>query len=628
MRDDEPPYRAIADSTYDWETWIDEHDRVRWVNPAVQRLTGYEPDECLAMPGFPLAIVHPDDRARAAEVLRSAREGRTGNDVELRIVRKDGSTRFVAISWQPLIVPADGARRGLRTSVRDIQERKIAEERLREAERQASRSAHERAELLATLSHELRSPLQCIAGFAELLAREPLDGERRRWLELVSVQSDTLLRLVEDLLEHASPGGPPVLRRMSFDLAALVEHEVDAMRPRVHDGVVLGAAIDERARGTFEGDPDQLRRVLANLLSNATRFTKRGRIDVRLAVDEDELVLEVRDTGVGMSDALLEHAREPFVQGAPGASSRSGVGLGLAIVDRLLDAMGGTLALESHEGQGTRAVVRFRLSRTSAAAQPGTPAVEHDPRVADVRVLVVDDSDPARELLGAMFRTLGVHVDTVEDGRSALERARSERYDLVVIDYHMPELDGLETARLVRAETHLASTRPVLALLTANVLAEPRHDPVGAGLDVVLVKPLRLDHARGLVRLAIDGADRARTVVAPPRRAGIDEIDREVVHDLASVRGADGTTLLVRTVARVRAHAADAIAKMRASEPRAGDAHALKGLVASIGARRAAERAGALETALREGLAREVIEARIDALERDLDRALTTLDAM
>ncbi|UJR79663.1 ATP-binding protein [Sandaracinus amylolyticus] len=626
---DEPPYRAIADSTYDWETWIDEHDRVRWVNPAVQRITGYERDECLAMSQFPLPIVHPDDRARAAEVLRSAREGRTGNDVELRIVRKDGSTRFVAISWQPLTVET-GARRGFRTSVRDIEERKIAEERLREAERRASRSAHERAQLLATLSHELRSPLHCIAGFSELLARVPLDDEPRRWLDLVTVQTDALLRLVEDLLEHVSSGGPPVMRRTSFDLAALVEHEVDAMRPRVHEGVALGATIDERARDTFEGDPDQLRRVLANLLSNAARFTKRGRIDVHLALDVDGLVLEVRDTGIGMSEALLERAREPFVQAAPSASSRGGVGLGLAIVDRLLDAMGGTLALESHEGQGTRAIARFRLARTSTDARPST-SIEHDARIARLRVLVVDDSDPARELLAAMFRTLGVHVDTAEDGREAIERARTERYDLVVIDYHMPELDGLETARLLRAETHHATTRPVLALLTANVLAEARHDPVGAGFDVVLLKPLRLDQARSLARLALDGVDRARTVVAPAPRAGVDEIDHEVVRDLASVRAADGTTLLARTVARVRTHAADTIATLRTSAPHpalAGEAHALKGLVASIGARRAAERAGALETALRDGLAREVVEKRLDTFERDLERALEALDAM
>lgn len=599
------PYRAIAESTYDWETWIDESGRVRWVNAAVERLTGHSVASCLRMKGFPLALVHEADRARIGLVLERGARGEAGNDVEFRVLRADGAELWVAISWQPLR-DDDGTARGFRTSVRDIHERKSAEEKLRQAERRARERAAEQAEMLATLSHELRSPLHCISGFGELLMRAELPPESRRYIGIVQEQSEAALRLVEDLLHFvALAEAAPVLRPTVFDLARLVTREVDALRPRVRKDVALHVVVDNAASGFVEGDADRVRQVVANLIGNAVRFTERGEIVVRLGYEGGAYAIEVRDTGIGMSQALLARVKQPFVQAAGGAVSRGGVGLGLAIVDRLAAAMGGSVSIRSEEGAGTSVHVRLALTR-SLTGPAATPEVK-ETKLTDVRVLVVDDSDPSRELLAAMLETLGCEVTTAESGRVAIERVQEVPFDLVLLDYHMPELDGRETAQRIRA-LGLASV-PRLVMLTANVLAEAFHDPGAHGLDLVLPKPVRLAQLR---ELAEGGA-----TVSEERPLG-DVVDHDVAQELCAVRDAAGVTLLARTLPRVEAHVQWVIARVRedlaVDDTLLREVHSLKGLVASVGAQRAAEHAADLEEALRRNAPRSSVTAALDAL--------------
>ncbi len=624
------PYRAIAESTYDWETWIDEKGVVRWVNPAVERLTGYTPAECRGMSGFPLVLVHEAERARIADVLESGGRGDAGNDIEFRVLHKDGSSRWVAISWQPLGTKG-GEARGFRTSVRDIDERKNAEERLREAERRASRDAHERAELLATLSHELRSPLHVISGFGELIERFDLPDEARRYVHIVAEQSDAALRLVEDLLHFVSLGNAGVtLRNAPFDLAGLVEREVLASRPRMRDGVELRMRSALPASGTYLGDADRVRQIVANLLSNAARFTEDGRVDVLLSAERHGIAIEVRDTGIGMSRALLERVKDPFVQGAPSASSRGGVGLGLAIVDRLATTMGGTLTLASTPAYGTSALVVLPLVPTDPA-----PPVESSPkasvadaaRITKLRVLVVDDSEPARELLSAMFGTLGITPDTAASGHEAIEKARATDYGLVLLDYHMPGLDGVEVARRIRADAR--ATRPTLVLLTANVLAGAFVDPVHHGIDVALAKPLRLAAVSALVQRVEAGDPPHLPNVAAAASAGDHGLDRDVADELCTVRDAEGATLLARTLPRVSAYVARVVGTLREAiavdamteDALARELHSMKGLVASVGAAEAARAASRVEHALRTRAPAHEVRARLDAFVHAYDVA-------
>lgn len=618
-----PPFREIADSTYDWEMWVDGMGVLRWVNPAVERFTGYGVDECMAMDDFPLRSVHPEDRPRMRELFEGALRGSSGNDLEFRVCHRDGTTRWAAISWQPLVVERFGPP-GYRTSVRDIDERKLVEERLRLAEREAARSAEERTEFLASLSHELRSPLHCIAGFSEMLGRSELTDEQRRWVDIVGDQSRAVLRLVEDLLQFvAGERNVLALQHHSFDLIHLASAEIEAVRTRSAPGVDVRFVHAFAAGLKVRGDRDRLRQILANLLNNAIRFTERGFVELRIEEREPgRMALVVEDSGIGMSAELLERVREPFVQGAPSSSaSRGGVGLGLAIVDRLVRAMGGALAFDSVPGRGTRAEVLLSLPlEVDDVPLPEEPSVEDRPRARRLRVLVADDLPAARELFVAMLADAGIEALQASSGAEALAIARESHPDLVFLDYHMPGLDGLSTARRLRASGALAPSATV-ALLTANVLAHAPGEVPPAGVDRVLTKPMR----RAELRKILDQAE--------ARVEALDGVlDSEVLDDLRAVRDAQGRSLLERRGDAWLAALDDAFAQLEGARDRASRAeaaHALKGLAASVGAVLLASACGDVERRERDASSevevqelarvRELLDRSREAIERSIE---------
>lgn len=595
MSNSEPPYREIADSTYDWEMWVDGTGKLRWVNPAVERFTGYSVAECSTMSEFPLCVVHPDDRPKMQELFDGALRGTSGNDLEFRVRHRDGSVRWAAISWQPLRVRGFGPP-GYRTSVRDIDQRKEFEERLRLAEREAARSAEERTEFLASLSHELRSPLHCIAGFSEMLGRSELDASQRRWVDILGEQSRAVLRLVEDLLQFvAGERNVLTLQHLPFDLVHLASAEVEVARTRCAPGVTVRFVNSLEGEVLVTGDQDRVRQILANLLTNAMRFTERGFVEVRLENrDAGRIALIVEDSGIGMSPELLERIREPFVQGAPSSSaSRGGVGLGLAIVDRLVRAMGGALSIGSKPGKGTRAEVVLSLPRAPRADDsPQAPETSATENPVPLRVLVVDDLAAARELVVAMLADAGIEARQAASGAEALAAAGELHPDLIFIDYHMPGLDGVDTARMLRAGGALGPSSTI-ALLTANVLANAAGESPPPGIDRVLTKPMRLSHLRELLDEA-----RARVV------SGAELLDLEVLNDLRSMRDEHGRSLLERRGADLLAALREALGELEAAHDdavRSHAAHALKGLAASLGAAALARACGEIEARARDG---------------------------
>ncbi len=223
-RDDDAEFRIVADSTYDWESWVAVDGRLRWVNPAVTRLAGYTVAECFAMSDYPLPLIDDDDRTWMADLLADARAGSSGNDLEFRVKRKDGARRWAAISWQPIVIGGKPA--GYRSSVRDVHERKRLEERLRLARREAADAERLKSTFLANLSHELRSPLQCVLGGIELLRDGDLDERGRGWAGIIEDQAGMMLRQVEDLLQFVSHDTAPALRPRRMDLHRLCERAI------------------------------------------------------------------------------------------------------------------------------------------------------------------------------------------------------------------------------------------------------------------------------------------------------------------------------------------------------------------------------------------------------------------
>lgn len=624
-------FQLIAEYTYDWETWVDGEGRPRWINPAVQRITGYTVQECLGMPDYPLPLVHGADRPMLESVLADAARGGSGNDVEFRVLRKDGGERWVAISWQT-VRSASGVVLGYRTSVRDIDERKRMEQELQVMRKRAEAAVVARSELLANVSHELRSPAHCIAGFAELLLESSLDDTQRRHVEIIAAQCGAMLRQVEDLLQLAAiEAGGLRLEREGVDLEALVQTLVDAAEPVARErGLALRCEI-EAAQRWVEADGTRFSQVLRNLIDNALKFTPRGEVCVRLRVDEAEAGLcrvkaEVKDTGIGMEPEAIERLLAPFQQADSGVTRRhGGVGLGLAIVQRLLRRMGSTLDIESQPGVGTLA--SFVVYLPPAAPKGGASIPPPSAPVRTGRALIVDDSGPARELLRAMLERLGWQVAEASSGATARALAAREGFDLVLLDYQMPDADGAETALALRK---LFSARDPqravhMYLLTANLFV---HEQLGelAALDGILAKPL----SRAALLNLLKGLGAAAERPAPPA-----ELDPEVIADLRALVSRDGSDMLSRIAPKVRgdqaralAALAEAIDKQDLEQVRRA-AHQIAGHASLVGARRVTDLARALEDAAEHGSpATDELEASLSALRTAWQHAEEALEAL
>lgn len=614
--------RAIADDTYDWESWIAPDGTTLWVNPAVERMTGHTVDECLAMSGYPLPMVHPDDRDRIAAVLRSALAGSAGNDLEFRIVHKDGSERWLAMSWQSTF---DSKRTwlGYRTSVRDIHDRKRLEHRLLEARRRAEEADRAKTEFLAVMSHELRTPIQCIEGYARLLLELDPSPDQARYIDILRAQNRALLHIVDEVLELSSlVTAPPPLVEDVTDLAKIAADVVEANRPLL-DGkpVELAFRSDVPEPIHVRADGPRIRQILANLVGNAVKFTPEGRIEVGYLVEPLDahrirVRFEVIDTGIGIPESTIPIVFEPFRQ-ADSSTSRKygGSGLGLAIVRRLVDVFGGTIALESKVGVGSRFTVTLDLARATGDA-PANGTRSERPRASPsiarldrhfaaqypLTILVADDSAPSLEFLSELLRLHGYRPDAVPDGARAIEVCRTKEYDLIVLDWQMPEVDGPTAAKAIRSEAR--GKPPLLVALTANVFAAADPELAQRGFDGALTKPASLEDLQAVLRWA---AQRDASPLGPrkaPRRAtkpAINWLDPAVEADLRATMTSDGSSMFDRVARRVlddlptlMTQLGDAVARVdRARLERL--AHQVKGNCLVIGSRPIAELAGRLE---------------------------------
>jgi two-component system, sensor histidine kinase len=571
-------FRSIAEYTYDWETWVDAQGVARWINPAVERITGYCVEECLALPDYPLALASSEDHALLARVLADARAGGSGNDVEFRVRCKDGSLRWVAISWQALRDEGEH-QLGYRTSIRDIEQRKQIEAELHVMRRRAEAAAEARTQLLANVSHELRSPVHCIAGFTDVLLQSKLAPEQRRYLELIARECGGMLRHVEDLLQLAAieAGGARLLPR-PFELGELVRGVVDAARP-IAEARGLGLKLQRPKRESWLlGDPLRIGQVLRNLLDNALKFTDQGEVRVRVASVRARVTLSVEDTGPGIDPAQVQRLLAPFERAGDPGRRPQGVGLGLSIVQRLISAMGGELKIES-EGGGTRVRVELPLAPST---RPAATVAINAPRARKqhgASALVVDDSAPARELLSVLLTRAGYRVLEAGSSREALARYADSPCELVLLDYQMPDADGIETAHALRRLAAASALKPRIFLLTANVFARAQV-AASAVVDGMLEKPV---------------SRAALAALLEP-----EALDARVIADLQEVPSATGTLfdkLLANTreamKSELRVLLRTAKAERRAELARS--AHRVAGHAAMIGARGVADGARALE---------------------------------
>jgi len=398
----------------------------------------------------------------------------------------------------------------------EVAERRAAQSRLEAARESALMASAAKSEFIAVTSHEVRTPLTAIMGFAEMLAETPLDDQQRRYVETINTAGQSLVALVNDILDFTKiENGKIDLVSLPWSPALLVHEVIDLMAPRAAaKGLLLN--FDRKLAGKLQlvGDANRVRQVLLNLLANAVKFTHVGSVTVHAAwtpapsaPDRGSLLLRVTDTGPGIPPEKLPRLFQVFSQIDPSpAAQQAGSGLGLAICKRLTELMGGQITVASTPGEGSS----FTVTLDCASVVPETPAqaeanAAESPDTAPIAVnahaLVIDDNRLNRELMKLILRGQGLEVDLAPNGAEGLGLAVLTDYDVIFMDIDMPGVDGYKTTEQIRALEPAGRRVPIIAV-TALTAKGTRELCLRAGMDDYLTKPVYLP----ALRSALSGA--------------------------------------------------------------------------------------------------------------------------
>ncbi|MEP6876339.1 MAG: response regulator [Burkholderiales bacterium] len=504
LRDSEATYRGIFENALEGIFRLDRSGGLHDANPALARLMGY------ATPAELMAAVNDEGPADARPARRPpftsaqiealfaalARDGEIAS-MELQLTRSDGSPIWVQLNARPQGgTHPDGGPAGFEGLITDITSRRQALEDLRshrdhleeavrartaelgEAMKRAEVANQAKSEFLANMSHEIRTPMNAILGMSHLALESNLNPQQHNYVQKVHRSAESLLGVINDILDFSKiEAGKLDMEVLPFDLGNVMDDLANLVGMNAEEkGLELLFALPPQLPTALVGDPSRLRQVLLNLGNNAVKFTEHGEAVVAIEVVEQDdtsvlLRFEVRDSGIGMSADEQQRLFQPFAQADASTSRRyGGTGLGLAISQHLVRLMGGELAVDSAPGRGSRFHFSLRFDlQTGPAAQP--PALRHE-GLRGRRALVVDDNACAREVLAGMTVALGLDADTAVDGLDALRmvalaEARDHPYDLVLLDWKMPGMDGVECARLLGQRKPQHRPAPTVLMLTA-----------------------------------------------------------------------------------------------------------------------------------------------------------------
>jgi PAS domain S-box-containing protein len=547
---------------------------VNW-NKGAEKLYGYLAEEVI---GKPISILLPPDRTdELAEIISKLEEGEVVSEETVRR-RKDGQLIDVALTVSP-IKNSLGTITAASAIARDISDRKHAEQQIRNLNRELEATAAEadaanraKSTFLSTMSHEIRTPMNAILGYAQLMLRDPkLGADARENLKIIGRSGEHLLALINDILDMSKiEAGRVDLNPVTFNLSKLLNDLTAMFRLRADGkGLRFEMLADGEALPYIVAEEGKVRQVLINLLGNAVKFTRLGHIKLHVTLESREtgqlwLAASVEDTGAGMTEEDQQKLFRPFTQAKASTDSLKGTGLGLAISRKYARLMGGDITFTSQPGSGS--VFRFEIpvghGDAGVAMKRSVPrhVIALQPGQEITRILVVDDNRENRDWLMKLLSSIGFAVRGAEDGEAAIRNWQTWHPRLILMDVHMPVMNGLEATERIKKDPRGKET--IIVALTASAMDGDRQAVVQSGANAFVSKPCRedelLETMRSLLDIKYDYAE-ADESECQPAAAGLAlsaeslrQLPRELIEEIHRATLTGNKKLLDRLIVKVR----------------------------------------------------------------------------
>jgi PAS domain S-box-containing protein len=511
--------RNLVEANLDPLVTIGPDGTITDVNSATETITGLSREKLIGT-DFSNYFTEPE-MARAA-YQKGFRVG-LARDCELELKHVDG--HVTPVLYNTSVFRAEsGQVIGIIAVARDISRLKQVEEELRAhrgqlevlvhqrtaqlmvARDQAEAASKAKSAFLANMSHEIRTPMNGIIGMTELFRTTRLSKEQLEWLDSIDISTNNLLTIINDVLDLSKiEAGKVDLESIDFNLPNCISEVLKSQKQNIKArGLTAVKHIDREIPTVLMGDPLRLKQVLLNLISNAAKFTKTGGITISARIQERSATsttirFSVADTGIGMKPETADRIFLPFCQ-ADSSTTRKygGTGLGLAICMNLVELMGGRIWAESIEGRGSTFFFEIPFATPDRKARATVTPQRHPPAPVDdglrpLYLLLADDNDMNRMATSLLLKRRGHTVDCAENGRQAVNMSADNRYDAILMDVQMPEMDGIEATRIVREREQVSGIHTPTIALTANAITGDRERLIHAGFDGYVSKPVTID---------------------------------------------------------------------------------------------------------------------------------------
>lgn len=497
----EEKYRQIIENLQLGLMEVDTEGYIIKTYPKFCQMTGYTSRELEGTKGFEF-LLPKESQDFMLKQIESRKQG-DSSVYELQIKKKNGELLWVMISAAPFYDQSNTQIGSLGIHL-DISDRKLMEQELLQAKEIAEQSVKSKELFMANMSHEIRTPMNAIIGVTELLSKTALDGQQSEYLEIVNSSASSLIMIINDILDFSKiESGMLELEKVPFDLTELAAKACGTLElSATNKGIALNMVVAPGINSLVLSDPVRVNQILLNLLSNAVKFTHQGHVTLRINIINETMTdytlsFNVIDTGIGIAKENLSRVLESFVQAEESTTRQyGGTGLGLPITKKLINMLGGELQLKSEIGEGSQFSFVLMLPKTAQQDLGKTDYQKIGNRLEGCKVLLVEDHEINMFMATTILEEWNCVVDTAYNGVQAIEKAKSNNYDIILMDVRMPEMDGLQATSYIRNELKISV--PIIAL-TANAIKGDNDACFQVGMNDYITKPFKQEELYNVI---------------------------------------------------------------------------------------------------------------------------------